>query len=194
MRISTNIKSICLPWMHSMGPCLAGIANFNQEGTVQHLKTAVVPPAPVVLSSGQYIRNAEEEGWAAFLKQLHRNAASLRCNCQALGPDQPHWLVLCQQCLHSPEEEIGRGSNPHDTTQPASRLAGALKESWGRCRWIAAPPEGEKPSLGEMGQGREILLTSKCHLDSEQRFAAFYFLTRKTSSGRWICEPLWNFY
>lgn len=96
---------------------------------MQHLKTAVVPPAPVVLSSRPYIRNAEEEGWAAFLKQLHRNAASLRCNCQALSPDQPHWLVLCQRCLHSPEEEIGRGSNPRDTTQPASRLAGALKES-----------------------------------------------------------------
>lgn len=86
MRISINIKSICLPWMHSMGSCLAGIPNFDQEGTVQHLKTAVVPPAPVVLSSRQYIRNAEEEGWAAFLKQLHRNAASLRCNCQAPQP------------------------------------------------------------------------------------------------------------
>lgn len=42
----------------------------------------------------------------------------------------------------------------------------------------------EKTPHGEKGQGREILLASKCHRDSEEEgFAAVYFPTRETLSG-----------
>lgn len=41
----------------------------------------------------------------------------------------------------------------------------------------------EKTPRGEKRQGREILLMSKCHLDSEEGLAALYFPTRKTLPG-----------
>lgn len=103
-------------------------------------------------------------------------------NCQALSPHQPHLLVLCQQCLYSPEEEKRRGSDPRDAKQLAAGLAAPRWSREGGALELHLLHR-ETTSHGRRGQGREILLTSKCHLDSEEGSAAIYFPTRKTSSG-----------